>query len=232
MRKTIFKLLFFFILVLTCNIRLIAHVDSLSFCIQKDTSTHKFIPDTSYHHSWKKASILSACIPGVGQLYNEVGYRKTQNKKHRAWWKAPIIWGGLAVGSYYFYDYLTQAKKLKAEWLYRQDNNGQYLYNEYSTWGTDSLLDGFTTDKLDKNGNLIYDYYGNPKQVVVPGFDIAAKRRDVIGFGLIAFWGLNVVEALVDGHFVYFDVSEDLTIKTFPIMYDQYSFGMKCSFMF
>lgn len=179
---------------------------------EKDST---FVADTSYHHSWKRASIWSACLPGAGQVYNEFGYRKVQNKKHRAWWKAPIIWGGLGVGGYYFYNYLVLSQDLKTEWLYRQDNGGMMQNDLYFSWSDDELISG-------KNNGLFIE----------PGFDLASRRRDVIGFGILAFWGLNVVEALVDAHFVEFDVSEDLTFDWHPVFYDPKTTGIALSLKF
>lgn len=180
----------------------------------KDT----FVVDTSYHHSWKRASIWSACIPGSGQIYNEFGYRKVQNKKNRAWWKVPIIYGGLGATGYFFYQNTITARALKAEWLFRDANPGQLLYEEYYTWTSDELLSGFLTPKLSKDGQQLYNLKGEPLYETVPGFDIAAKRRDLLAFGFMALWGLQVVEALVDGHFVTFDVSEDLSLSWSPVM--------------
>lgn len=206
MRRLLFLLL---ISLLTCYAELVSAshchtsepsiTDTNLLSIPKDT----FILDTSYHHSWKRATIWSACIPGAGQIYNEFGYRKVQDKKHRAWWKVPIIYGALGATGYYFYQNMLTARALKAEWLFREANPGQFLYEEYYDWDQDQLLSGIN-----------FGLY------IEPGFDIAAKRRDMFAFGFIAIWGLQVVEALVDGHFVSFDVSEDLSFKWSPVMLD------------
>ena len=190
----------------------------------KDTTPFK--PDTSYHHLWKRATILSACIPGAGQIYNEFGYRKVQNKRHRAWWKVPIIYGALGAAGYYFYDNLATARALKTEWIFRHENPGQLLYEEYYDWDIDELLDGKLVPKLDANGNQLVNADGDLLYDQMPGFDLAAKRRDMLGFGFIAFWGLQVVEALVDGHFVTFDVSEDLSFNWSPTMLNYYTPGV------
>lgn len=211
------KYWFLIILFLSCFFKtdiVFCKIDSLIFSIEKD-STKTFVPDTSYHHSWKRAAYLSLFIPGSGQIYNEIGYRKVQNKRNRAWWKAPIIWGTLGVGGYYFYDYFTQSKNFKTEWLYRQDNPGMFQNQDYLDWTDDELLNGKT------NG-----------LITTPGFDIASKRRDLIGFGIIVFWGLNAVEALVDGHFVFFDVSEDLGFSIQPILYNTNSTGIQFTYNF
>jgi hypothetical protein len=190
------------------------------------------IKDTVYTHKWKTATIWSACLPGAGQIYNEIGYRRVADKKNRAWWKAPIIYGALGATGYFFYQNTITARALKAEWLFREANPGQLLYEEYYTWTTDQLLSGFETPKLDKNGNQLYYLNGQPIYKKVPGFDLAAKRRDLLAFGFLAIWGLQVVEALVDGHFVHFDVSEDLSFSWTPTMLDYSTMGVALKFEF
>jgi hypothetical protein len=159
------------------------------------------IKDTVYSHQWKRATIWSACLPGAGQIYNEIGYRRVAGKKHRAWWKVPIIYGALGATGYFFYQNLLDARAFKEEWLYREANAGQILNTDYADWSQPELLSG--------KGSGIYS---------VPGFDITSKRRDMLLFGFVAIWGLQVVEALVDGHFVHFDVSEDLSLSWSPVI--------------
>jgi len=190
-------------------------------------ATHDSIKaDTVYHHSYKRAALWSTFIPGAGQIYNEFGYRKIPQKKNRAWWKVPIIYGLLGTAGYYFRQYTVTSKRLKDEWIYRNDSLGTYLYDEYIDWDADQLLDGTTTYKLDGNGAIVYDNNGNPIQINTPGFDTAAKRRDLLIFGFAAIWGLQIVEALVDAHFVTFDVSEDLTFSWSPTLLNYSTLGV------
>jgi hypothetical protein len=182
--------------------------------------------DTVYTHKWKTATIWSACLPGSGQIYNEIGYRRVANKKNRAWWKAPIIYGALGATGYFFYQNTITARALKAEWLFREANPGQLLYEEYYTWTNDDLLEGIVVPKLSKDGQQLYNFKNEPLSKKVPGFDLAAKRRDLLAFGFLAIWGLQVVEALVDGHFVHFDISQDLSFSWTPTMLDYSTMGV------
>ncbi len=59
--------------------------------VKRDTS--KFVPLVK--HSPKKAAILSAIIPGAGQIYNE------------KYWKAPLVWA-MVGGSIYYFIYTQQ----------------------------------------------------------------------------------------------------------------------------
>lgn len=211
---SLFSILLFFLLTENASAGTDFALDD-SVKIQSKNEADTLIKDTVYHHNWKHATIWSACLPGAGQIYNEIGYRRVQNKKNRAWWKVPIIYGGLGLTGYYFYNNLITAQSLKKEWLYRNDNGNALSDPDYLDWSNDELLEGKT----------INDFY-------YPGYDQAAKYRDLFAVGFIAVWGLNVVEALVDGHFVHFDVSEDLSFHYYPVLFDRNVAGIGVGLVF
>ncbi len=71
-------------------------------------------------HSPKKATIYSALLPGLGQIYNHINM-PIGNKK--AYWKVPLIYTGLgATGFFLISNQLTQ-KALKQEYTNRIDGN-------------------------------------------------------------------------------------------------------------
>lgn len=67
-------------------------------------------------HSPKKALILSAVLPGAGQVYNKQA------------WKVPIIYVAFGGVGYYTYTNYTQMRLYKEEYLYRVNNNGASLH--------------------------------------------------------------------------------------------------------
>jgi len=56
-------------------------------------------------HSPHKAAILSAVVPGAGQIYN------------RKYWKAPIAWAGLGVGVYFLQENTKQYRRYKDAYI-------------------------------------------------------------------------------------------------------------------
>ena len=76
-------------------------------------------------HNPRLASILSATIPGAGQIYN------------RKYWKAPIVWGGIGVSIYYIDLNQTKFKMYRTALLAITDDdpttldpfNGQFSQN-------------------------------------------------------------------------------------------------------
>ena len=105
---------------------------------------------------------------------------------NRKYWKVPIVLGGLGV-AYWFI----------------QDNNTQY--QRYKT----AYLDVVNGQPDEFNGI----YSGDQLRSVA---DTYHRWRDLsyVAIGLV--YALNVMDASVDGYFVRFDVSNDLTVQAGP----------------
>jgi hypothetical protein len=107
------------------------------------------------------------------------------------YWKLPIIYG--AGGALAYAVGYNQLKYTKFRDAYANGNPQEK-----------ALIDG-----------QYYDY-----EVLPRGRDYYRRYRDlsVIGFGLLYF--LNVVDAMVDAHFFYYDVSDDLSLRIEPAVLD------------
>ncbi len=72
-------------------------------------------------HSPKKATLFSAVVPGLGQVYN------------KKYWKIPIIYAGIGGSAYFFYannqSYQVFRKELQARFLGETDNLNPKLTN-------------------------------------------------------------------------------------------------------
>jgi hypothetical protein len=176
-------------------------------------ATDSTIVDTSYNHIRKRAAILSTIFPGTGQFYNEIGHRKVQGRKNISWWRAPLFWAGLGATSYFAVFNGKEALQLKNEWLYRKNNNGTGLYDKYNN--------------ISNSNDLLY---GNDNQTF--GFLKHAKWRDYNIAGFVLIYGLNILDAYVDAHFVTFDVSQNLTLSFQPKMYSLQNYGIALHFNF
>lgn len=84
------------------------------------------IPETREHNP-NKALILSAVLPGAGQVYNKQA------------WKIPIIYGALGGVGYYTYINHTQMKRYKDEYLFRVNNDGAGLYSDLANDPTSNI---------------------------------------------------------------------------------------------
>ncbi|MCK9202823.1 MAG: DUF5683 domain-containing protein [Bacteroidales bacterium] len=114
------KLHFHFILL--CSVLIF---NSLPAHAQTD-STFQETPDSilEKRHSPTKATIMSACLPGLGQIYN------------RKIWKVPIIYAGFGVMAYFIYTNADEYINFKCAYIESSygDRNGSYsdLVQKYS----------------------------------------------------------------------------------------------------
>ncbi len=88
-------------------------------CSQAD-STFVELPDSTREkeHSPTKATIMSACLPGLGQLYN------------KKYWKIPVIYAGFGLMTYFIYTNADQYLNFKCAYIESigGNQNGSYGY--------------------------------------------------------------------------------------------------------
>lgn len=102
--------------------------------------------DWRQRHSPRKASVLSAVLPGAGQLYN------------RKYWKAPIVWGGLGACVYFVQENRTQYRRYKDAYIALVDNDPTTIDEFNGQFSSAQVLD--VTDTYRRWRDLSYIAFG------------------------------------------------------------------------
>lgn len=97
--------------------------------------------DTAKTHSWKKACLFSAVVPGSGQIYNHIAMPKGKKK---AYWKVPLIYAGLGVTTYFAINNNSMMKAYRKEYEHRKDGSSPLNFAQYDD---QSLLTLYTTHR-------------------------------------------------------------------------------------
>lgn len=99
-------------------------------------------PDSVKTHSWKKAILFSAVVPGSGQIYNHIAMPKGKKK---AYWKVPLIYAGLGGTTYFVVKNNGLMKDYRKEYSDRQ--NGYAPSDAFLEYDDQSLLTLYTTHR-------------------------------------------------------------------------------------
>jgi len=166
----------------------------------------RFLPK----HSPAKATLMSAVLPGLGQLYN------------KKYWKIPIIYGGFAAFGYFI------------GWNNRNFKTARQAYSDL----TDTIPSTDSYMKLKQI--IYYDLskpsdVASLKQGLTSSQDYYRRNRDLLIIVTAAFYGLNIIDASVDAHFFNFDISDDLSLNWEPVMRqakNQNIFCLNCTLRF
>ena len=136
----------------------------------------------------RRAAFLSAVLPGAGQAYN------------KKYWKMPIVYGALAIPVYTFVDNLRWFNRTRFAY-----NTLYSMMNLKDTSGYESVYPQLKpfVDARDQEG--LRNYRREFR-----------KNVDYSVLAFIALWGLQVMDAAVDGHLKDFNVSDDLSIQIKP----------------
>jgi hypothetical protein len=146
-------------------------------------------------HSPRKAVIMSAIIPGMGQIYN------------KKYWKVPIIYG--AGGTFVYFLGYYQDKYTKFRTALANGKEGQVFKIDGREYPFGSL----------ETGQNFYRRY-----------------RDLNALGITVIYFLNIVDAMIDAHFFYYDVSDNLTMHIQPAIFNNpgatSSLGLQINLLF
>ncbi|MCQ2285165.1 MAG: DUF5683 domain-containing protein [Bacteroidales bacterium] len=129
------------------------------------------------------------------------------NKKY---WKLPIVYGCLAASSYFIYSSATKMADYRNEFINRRDGNVELLVEEYAQYNDENIIE-------------LKNKY---------------RRNMEISIGVTAiFYVLNIIDAMVDAHLYYFDISDDLSLRWSPsvmpsLAHNRPSYGMSLQFRF
>ena len=135
-----------------------------------------------------KAAFYSAVLPGLGQIYN------------KRYWKAPIVWGAIGTGVYFY-----------------SINNT--AYNRYRN-AFKRRKAGFTDDEFFDLGEP--DEGKVEPDVSDTALEDAQERfqrdRDLSLLITIALYALNIIDANVDAHLKQYNVDENLSFDIRPYL--------------
>ncbi|MDD7913253.1 DUF5683 domain-containing protein [Polaribacter ponticola] len=128
-----------------------------------------------------KAAFYSAIFPGMGQIYN------------KKYWKAPIVWGALALPTYYY-----------------QLNNRDYKrYRTAYKLRKNGLQDEFTLDDGSTSVSL---------ETIETAQEQLRENRDMSLLMGVILYVLQIVEASVNAHLLQFNTDDNLSFKPALIM--------------
>ena len=142
-------------------------------------------------HSPRKATIYSAVLPGLGQIYN------------KKYWKVPIIYAGFAALAYYIdlnNDYYVLYRQAYSDILDTDPNTNSFVALD---------IDGVWDFEDESQVAQYTTRLNNAKE-------LTRRNRDLVILGTVVFYAVNIIDATVDAHFFNFDVSDDLTFNWAP----------------
>lgn len=145
--------------------------------------------DSTFINSIDTTVILHS--PKMATYYSMAlpGLGQAYNKKY---WKIPIIYTGFGVLGYFIHTNNVEYKKFHAAY--------KYVLNKETGTPPNGYVERYNSDLTSLK--QLKDYY---------------RRNKEFSIILTAGWYiLNVLDATVDAHFFYYDISDDLSLKISP----------------
>lgn len=143
-------------------------------------------------HSPRKATIRSAIIPGWGQAYN------------KKYWKIPIVYAviGIPVGTFLY----------NKQWYTRTRDAARML-------SADPIDTANYRNRVNEKLHIFFTNPATSLPALLNYRNEFRKNMDYSVLFILLTWGLNIVDATVDGHLKEFDVSDNLSFHIKPTIF-------------
>ncbi|HWB91921.1 MAG TPA: DUF5683 domain-containing protein [Puia sp.] len=155
---------------------------------KQQKNLYKVDSTTRKRHDPRRATLYSTFFPGLGQFYN------------RKYWKIPIVWAAVGIPAYTYFN--------NRSW-YQKCQKAISLLDIYTTLG--KSYPGGDSLKLVDPKLQVFMTAGDENSLRTYRNEFR-KDEDYSVLFFLLFWGLNIVDATVDAHLMYFDVSNSLTL--------------------
>lgn len=139
-------------------------------------------------HDPRKATIKSAIIPGWGQAYN------------KKYWKIPLVYAAVGFPAYLYFDNRT--------WYQRTREAATML-------GSNPMDTANFRNRVNEKLHIFFTTPGALNALLNYRNEFR-KNMDYSILFVFLLWGLNVVDATVDGHLKNFDINDNLSVQLKP----------------
>ena len=177
------------ILLLTCRFALAQTADTLNSA--PDTSLFKSAFRKQFSLRWHQEphSPFKATVLALGLPSAGQIYNgmAKEGSFFRKYWKVPVVWAGVGT-CVVFIDYNTR--------------NYKYFKNQYI-----AAADGDPLTIATESDNPLY---------LKDGMDYFGKLMDISYMSLVGVYILQAIDANVDAHLFYYDISNDLSLRWHP----------------
>ncbi|MDR2037575.1 MAG: DUF5683 domain-containing protein [Bacteroidales bacterium] len=133
-----------------------------------------------------KAAIMSAVLPGLGQIYN------------RKVWKVPIVYGAIGTATYFFVRYQNDFQQWRRAYIDFNDGDPFTDYHQTLTYPNPNYSEA-------EKGR----YITNQK-------DRFRKNRDWAILAVVITYFMNVIDANVDAHLFDYNIDDNLSLRIQP----------------
>ena len=186
-----------------CFVVLIAGQNVQAQKIESDTV---YKPIVVKEHSPHKATLYSALVPGLGQIYN------------KKYWKLPILYGGIAATVYairwntgQYNDYRNAYVDLTKYLEYKNQADGAGIIEPTSKRYEKIAPDTDFSETSASDDTWFKTTFQNKK-------DSYKHDRDLSYIILFGVYVLNIIDATVDAHLTNFNINDDLSMNIQPKM--------------